>query len=65
VEVTNHIVKRYAVKAPTARQALIPIEHLVAHWPCEVLEAKTSITNVVQKRRRFYAGKLINRNKGK
>lgn len=55
--------KRYTVVAPTAKQALVPIETLVANWPCQVMEADTRIVNVVQKRRRFYAGKPIRRNK--
>ena len=55
--------KRYEVRGPTARQAFVPIEDLVAHWPHRLMLAETSIVNVVQKRRRFYAGKLIRRNK--
>ena len=43
--------RRYEVLAYSAKQALIPIERLVAHWPCTVMEAGTKIVNVVPKRK--------------
>jgi hypothetical protein len=44
------VVKRYEVLAPTAKQALVPIETLVKCWPCRLMEASTTIYNVADKR---------------
>lgn len=63
--VTQRIVmeRRFEVLAPTARQALVPLETLYDGRPYTLMTLENGYTNVVQKRRRFYAGKPIRRNK--